>query len=215
MVRPQKYRALTPLRIMLASAAFLSTTFIPASGYTQDSSASAPMAAERMNAPDHETEVLRKDAGTWDVVMTFQPAADAKASVIKGIVAERRMVGRYLQETMRPAENSGAPDFRRIAYLTYSGVEGRWQYVSLDTRFPVGIMPAFSFDKGTDDKVTFEFAPLGFVGMGPKVEGRMMRSNFVITRDGDDHELMQQYWVTSDGSGREWLAVQYDCKRRH
>jgi hypothetical protein len=44
---------------------------------------------------------------------------------------------------------------------------------------------------------------------------RMMRSNFVITRDGDNHELMQQYWVASDGSGREWLAVQYDCKRRH
>ena len=40
---------------------------------------------------------------------------------------------------------SDVPDFKRIAFQYYDRVAGRWQYVSIDTRFPVGIMPARSF----------------------------------------------------------------------
>ena len=58
------------------------------------------------------------------------------------------------------------------------------------------------------------FEPLGFIGFGSEVEGRMIRSNLVITRDGDDHEFARQYWITSDGTEREWLAVQYEYTRR-
>ena len=54
-------------------------------------------------------------------------------------------------------------------------MEGRWQYVSMDTRFPVGIMPASSFDKGTDDKRILVFESLAFVGLGRDVEGRLIR----------------------------------------
>jgi hypothetical protein len=50
------------------------------------------------------------------------------------------MVGLYLTETMRPAPGSNVPEFRRIDYLTYDNVQARWEYVSMDTRAPVGIM---------------------------------------------------------------------------
>jgi hypothetical protein len=84
----------------------------------------------------------------------------------------------------------------------------------MDTRFPVGIMPAYSFDRGTASEVTLEFAPIAFVGVGAEVEGKMLRSNLVVTHDGNDHDIVRQYWTTSDGTGRKWLGVEYDYKRR-
>ena len=102
------------------------------------------------------------------VVSTLRLTPDAPPMVSRSLIAERKMVGVYLEEVMKPALGSDAPDFRRICYLTYFRVEGRWQYVSLDTRFPVGIMPAYSFGKGSDRELTLKFEPLGFVGFGPR-----------------------------------------------
>ena len=59
------------------------------------------------------------------------------------------MIGSILQEVMQPVPGSAAPDFRRLDYLNYDRVEGRWKYVSMDTRFPVSIMPASGV--GPDD----------------------------------------------------------------
>jgi hypothetical protein len=42
----------------------------------------------------------------------------------------------------------------------------------------------------------------------------MIRSNLEIARDSDDHEFVRQYWVQADGTGRKWLAVEYEYTRR-
>jgi hypothetical protein len=115
---------------------------------------------------------------------------------------------------MKPAPGSKVPDFQRISYLYFSRVEGRWQYVSLDTRLPVGIMPAYSFGGEENGKLTLYFESLGFVGLGRAVDGRMIRSNYEISIESEDHELARQYWIQADGTGREWLAVEYEYKRR-
>jgi hypothetical protein len=122
----------------------------------------------------------------------------------------------------RAAESTAAPS--AIERMQEPGPEakalarraGAWDVVMtlLDTRFPAGIMPAWSLEKEVDGKLTLQFESLGFVGFGSEVEGRMTRSNYVITRDGDDHELARQYWTQADGSGREWLAVEYEYTRR-
>jgi hypothetical protein len=52
-------------------------------------------------------------------------------------------------------------------------------------------------------------------GRSRSVEPEDGRSNFVIKRDSDDHELAQQNCIEADGTGREWLAVQYEYTRRH
>jgi hypothetical protein len=173
----------------------------------------SPSAVERMQEPGPEAQDLSGRTGTWDVVTTFRLTPGATPTISRGVVAERKMVGLYLEEVMKPAPGSDTKDFRRVSYLTYSKVEGRWQYVSIDTRLPVGIMPATTFGKGTDGKLTFQFEPLGFVGFGPQVEGQMVRSNLVLTHDSDGHDVSQQYWITADGTGREWLAVQYEYTR--
>jgi hypothetical protein len=198
------------LRFVLAVAA-LTPARLPAQATDSTPRRSA---IERMQEPGPEATALARRAGSWNVVMTLRPTPDAAPIVTPGLVADRAMVGLFLQEVMKPAPGSSTPDFRRISYLTYNRVEGRWQYVSLDTRFPAGIMPAWSFEKEADRTVTLEFEGLGFVGFGPDVEGRLTRSNFVIVRESDDHEIARQYWTQADGTGREWLAVQYEYRRR-
>ena len=174
-----------------------------------------PSAAQRMQRPGPEDKELARDAGNWAVTSTLRLTPDAKPIIATGLVATRQMIGPYLQEIMRPAPGSRVPDFRRLSYLTYFRVEGCWQYVSMDTRFPVGIMPARTCEKEVDGRLTVEFAPLPFVGLGSEVEGRTVNSNMVITRDGPDHETYRQYWTRADGSGRRWLAVEYDYRRMH
>jgi hypothetical protein len=171
-------------------------------------------AIERMQEPGPEAIALAKRAGLWDVTITFRPSPDIKLIVLNGLIAERKMIGLFLEETLRPGPGSTVPDFRRISYLTYSRVEGRWQYVSLDTRFPAGLMPAYSADKGIDGKITFQFESLAFAGFGQEVESWMLRSNYVILPHSDDSEIAQQYWTRADGSERQWLAVEYRYSRR-
>jgi hypothetical protein len=182
------------------------------SAFTQQSPQTA---IERMQEPGREAVALARRAGLWDVTITFRPSPDIKPIVLDGLVAERKMIGLFLEETLRPGAGSAIPDFRRISYLTYSRVEGRWQYVSLDTRFPAGLMPAYSPDRGIDGKITFQFESLAFAGFGQDVEGWMLRSNYVILPHSDDAEVAQQYWTRADGSERQWLAVEYRYKRHH
>lgn len=171
-----------------------------------------PTAAQKMLAPDQRLKALAKRVGTWRVTSTLRLTPDAKP-IIQTAIADRKMVGPYLQEVMHAAPKSGGPDFQRISYLTFFRVEGRWHYVSMDTRFPVGIMPAYSFDGGATDRIELQFEPLAFVGLGEKVSGQLIRSNFVITWATADRDVAQQYWIAADGSGKKWLAVQYDYVR--
>jgi hypothetical protein len=89
-----------------------------------------PSAAERMSEPGPETKQLAQRTGTWDVVATMWPSPGATAIVTKELIAERTMIGPFLQEIMRPASASKQADFRRIDYLSYdrvangSGTEG-------------------------------------------------------------------------------------------
>jgi hypothetical protein len=173
-----------------------------------------PSAAERMQQSGAEEQQLKQRTGTWTVKATFRPAPDAEPMVTEQLVAERKMVGLYMEERMHPDAGAKMPDFSRVAYQYYSRVEGRWQYVSIDTRFPVGIMPAYSFANESNGKLTLIFESLAFVGLGPDVEGRMIRSNLEIARESNDHEFVRQYWVVSDGTGRQWPAVEYEYTRR-
>jgi len=172
-----------------------------------------PSAAERMSAPGAEQRWLERSVGTWNVTFTAWPSSDATPIVTNGLVAERTMVGALLHEVMRPAPGSSGGDFRRIDYLDYDRIEGRWKYASIDTRLPVSIMPAWSFDKGEPDKIRLPFEPLGFIGFGPEIDGRLTRSDMVITRVSADRELKRQHFIRADGTGAAWLAVQYEYTR--
>lgn len=169
-------------------------------------------AAERLSTPGPEENQLAERADTWNVVATMWPTPDAEPIVTDGLIAERAMIGSYLQEILRPGPGGG-PDFRRIDYLNYDRVEGRWKYVSMDTRFPVSIMPAASFGGAEDGTLRLVFEPLGFIGFGTEVDGKLTRSDMLITSRSASHELKQQHFISADGTGRQWLAVQYEYRR--
>jgi hypothetical protein len=185
---------------------------------TLQSSAAEPdanSAVARMSQPGPEEKQLKDTVGVWDVVFILRTSADAQPVETRELVAERTMVGSILQEILHPASGSKAPDFRRIDYLNFDRVEGRWKYVSMDTRFPVSIMPAWSRGPARDGKITLEFEPQAFVGFGQAVEGRYMVSEMVVSRPDANHETKQQHVLMADGaSSGGWILAEYQYTRR-
>ncbi|TKR29315.1 DUF1579 domain-containing protein [Luteimonas gilva] len=171
-------------------------------------------AAQRMSKPGPEQQQLARQLGQWDVVAKLWPAPGAEPIVTRGLIAERRMIGPILQETMKPAPGSGVPDFERLDYLDFDRVEGRWKYVSMDTRFPVSIMPARSFGAASEGTILVQFEPQAFVGFGKDVEGRFMVSDMAIRQPDDDHVVKEQHVIMANGTGQRWRFVRYEYVRR-
>jgi hypothetical protein len=173
-----------------------------------------PPAVRQMSQPGGHEAVLAAQTGTWNVVATMWPAPHVAPIVTRGLVAERAMIGAYLQEIMRPAPGSKVPDFRRLDYLNFDHVEGRWKYVSMDTRFPVSIMLAKSTGIAEDARIALQFEPQAFVGFGASVEGRFMLSDMLVTSRDKDHQVKEQRVNLANGTGESWLFVRYEYVRR-
>ena len=171
-------------------------------------------AAGRLNEPGPENAAMAAYAGLWDVTETVWDKPGGTPVTTTGLVAERRMIGSYLQEFIRPASDTSSHDIKRIDYLSFQRVEGRWKYVSIEMRAPVGIMPAYSFDRGDAAGVVLVHEPFAITGGGPDVAGQMLRMNTVITRDGPDRDVKNQHFILSDGAGTVWLAHRYAYSRR-
>jgi hypothetical protein len=178
---------------------------LPSAAQTQRS------ASDRFNEPGAENGRLAVLSGTWDVVESVWPNPGASPKVSTGLIAERRMIGSMLEEVLRrPAD----PTPLRIDYLTYNRVAGQWQYVSMDFRAPVGIMPASSFDRGEGDQIELFFQPLAAAGDGSQASGQMLRMKQLITGDGHNRQIKDQTFIMSDGSGAAWLAHRYTYVRQ-
>lgn len=159
-----------------------------------------------------ETAALSDQQGTWSVVDTFKAGPGMAPEVSKGLVAERRMVGSFLEETLHTSET---PRPLRIDYLGYDATAGQWRYVSIEARIPVAPMSASSFDRDAPERITVRFEAFAAPPVAPGWAGRMLRMEEVITRDGPDHETKDQYFILADGTARRWLAHRYDYRRQH
>jgi hypothetical protein len=74
--------------------------------------------------------------------------------------------------------------------------------------------PAYSFDRGVAAGVVLVHKPFAITGGGSDVTGQMLRMNTVVTRDGPDGDIKNQYFILSDGAGTVWLAHRYAYTRR-
>ena len=171
-------------------------------------------ASIRQNGPGAENEALGRRAGLWDVTETVWAKSGAAPVTTTGLVAERRVLGPLLQELLRPAADSVGAAIERIDYLSFNRVEGRWHYVSMDVRAPVGIMPAWSFERGDADRIDLTFEPFAIVSPGQEVGGQMLRMTQTIILQGPDRDMKEQYFLLADGSGSKWLAHRYEYVRR-
>jgi hypothetical protein len=75
----------------------------------------APGAAERMQQSGPEEQELKRRAGSWTVKATFRPTPDAQPLVTEQLVAERKMVGLYMEEVMHPDAGAKMPRSRPVA----------------------------------------------------------------------------------------------------
>ncbi len=173
----------------------------------------APSAATRLNELGPENSQMALRVGIWDVVETVWASLGATPTSTK-YIAERKMIGQFLQEIIQPAPGSTGPDFRRIFYLSFNRVEGRWKYVSIDTRNPVGLMPAASFDRGEKGRITLTFQPFAIAGPGENVTGQMLRMDEIMIQQDDDHDSADERFIMADGSGEMWVAYRYEYVRR-
>ena len=173
----------------------------------------APSAEARMLELGPENARIARRAGTWDVVLTSWASPGAQPTTTR-MVAERKMVGPFLQEIIRFPKSPTGAEFQRIDYLSYNRVEGRWKYVSMDTRAAVGLMPAKSFGPGEPGRINVVFDPFAVAGPGSEVSGQMLSMDQVIIDGGPNRDSKEQRFMLADGTGRMWLANRFEYARR-
>lgn len=171
-------------------------------------------AAQEMLTLGPEAQALAARAGVWDLTQTNWSSPTAAPITIPGLVAERQMIGPFLQEVAHPAADNSATPFTRLDYLTFNRVEGCWQYVSMDTRSSSGIMPAWSLGRDPADRIELVFQPFAIAGSGSEVKGQMLRLEQIIAHAGPDRDVKDQYFRLADGVGTKWLARRYTYTRR-
>lgn len=151
---------------------------------------SAQLAAVRLNELGPENEAMAGSVGLWDVTETLWDKPGVAPQVTKGLVAERRMIGQMLQETLRSVADPNK--ILRMDYLSFNRVERRWEYVSLEMRAPVGIMTAQSYGRDKDENIEVVFQPFAVAGPGRDATGQMLRMRQQIIADGPDSQRKDQ-----------------------
>jgi hypothetical protein len=167
-----------------------------------------------LNELGPENAAIAQRAGLWDVIETTW-ASPTSTPTKKNLVAERRMVGSFLEEVLEPAPNSAPAEIKRIDYLSFNRIEGRWKYVSMDTRAPVGLMSAASDDRGENGSIHLTFEPFAIPIASTNITGQLVLMQQFIVLDGPDHDRKDQYFSVADGSGKSWLGHRYEYVRRH
>lgn len=159
-----------------------------------------------------ENGLMAQRVGVWDVTETVWDSPTATPAITKW-VAERKMIGEFLEEILEPAVGAAPGKIQRIDYLSYHRIEGRWKYVSMDTRASVGVMPAASPDRGDIDNIHLTFEPFAIPIEGSKA-GQLLLMQETITQTDANHDRKDQYFNLSDGSGTLWLKHRYEYVRR-
>ena len=162
-----------------------------------------------------EAQALTRRVGTWDVTITSWEAPGAAPVVSTGYVAERRMIGPMLEEILTPGPGSSDAPFSRADFLTFNRLEGRWQYMSMDSRVPDGFMSAWSLDADPEQRVFTSFLPFATTGVaGSGAGGQMWRMEQVISRQDADHDMKEQSFTAAGGAATKWLGMRYSYTRR-
>lgn len=158
-----------------------------------------------------ENQALAKRAGRWDATFTSWSKPGAQPEVTTGLIADRRMYGEMLQEVLRPGPAARVPAFVRVDDLTFNRLEGRWDYVSMDSRVPYGLlMPAWSLEHDAPGHIFLSFEP--FALPGSNGSGEMVRMQEVVIAKDAEHEVKDQYFTPA--GGMKWLAKRYSYVRR-
>ena len=211
MVTPDRFFSIAVLALLLSG---LASSQSGAAKHSDGTGSSAQPAAEALLALGPEGKALAERAGSWDVTFTDWSKPGAVPVTTTGLTAEREMIGPMLQEKLRPSPATSGAAWTRIDDLTYNRLENRWDYMSMDTRAPVGLMPAFSVGRDPVDRIILSFLPFAMPGNEPQATGQLLRMEQIIIHVDDDHEEKDQYFMPAAGAATRWLAKRYTYTRR-
>ena len=173
-----------------------------------------PWTMDSILAKGPEYGLLSTLTGNWSVIQILYSKDDASVQSRDTFSVERKLVGNFFQETMRPISVKPGGDFTRISYLSYNRTNLRWEYIVLDTRFPVMM---FETSKEPDMKTAntldlyldaFPCPPF----FGPAYTGLMTSQHRQIIFAGKNSTIHKQFWTLP--GGKEFLAIEYDFVRR-
>lgn len=183
--------------------------------YAQGNATEAQSVMNRLNEFGPEAKALVQRAGTWDVTITSWDAPGAAPTVLSGLVAERRMIGPMLEEVLYTPPGAAVTPFSRADFLTFNRLEGRWQYMSMDSRVPDGMMTAYSLDPDPENHIYMSFLPFASpLVIGSIATGQLWRMEQVITRSDSDHEVKDQYFTVAGTDPVKWLGNRYAYTRK-
>ena len=199
----------------IAASLLLAPGAFAQSGQQAPAVSGASSANDRLTPLGPEGTALARRVGVWDVTFTEWEKPGAAAVTTGGLVAEREMIGPMLQERLHPVAGGSDPAWTRVDDLTFNRVTSRWDYMSMDSRAAVGLMPAWSLDRDPASRIFVSFMPFALAGDGASVSGQFLRMEQVITETDADHETKDQYFLPADGNGTRWLAKRYSYVRRN
>jgi hypothetical protein len=155
-----------------------------------------------------EYNLINPLIGNWEVIQIIYAMDSEKILSQDTFKVERKMVGNFLQEVMQPMDNKKTNAFTRIAYLNYNRTNLRWEYIVLDTRYPVTMFETSQNSKVSgDNSITVgldAFVVPPFWGMS--YAGMLGKQRRVITFK-KDITINEQYWTLA--GGKEFLAIKY------
>jgi hypothetical protein len=168
---------------------------------------------EQVTALGPEYDLVKPMVGTWQVQQRIWLKPGGDPITLPPIIARRKLVGHFLEEVMEPVPGKDVQPFTRTTYLNYNNANQHWEYIVLDTRYPV-MMFETSYDNQVKGNTLTLYLP-AFVappGWDPPFAGRLAKQRRTIEFEGADLNVMKQYWTLP--AGKEFLAMEYIYKRR-
>jgi hypothetical protein len=160
-----------------------------------------------------EYNFIKPLIGSWKVVQTIYSLGGEKILTRDTFKVERKMIGNFLEEIMQPIKTELKP-FTRVSYLSYNRANMRWEYIVLDTRYPLMMFETSDIPQVSEDKNIHLYLGAFIVPpfFGKEYNGIFAKQHRVITFKSSDSEINRQYWTLP--GGKEFLAIEYDFERK-
>lgn len=155
-----------------------------------------------------EYNFIKPLVGKWKAVQSVY-SREGKILVQDTFKVERKMIGNFLQEIMEPLVSTQTNSFTRISYLSYNRVNLRWEYIVLDTRFPLMMFETSASQQIDKDKSihlylgAFILPPF----FGKEYTGQLTKEHRIITFKDSNTYIHEQYWTMP--AAKEFLAIKY------
>lgn len=171
----------------------------------------AKLTMDKILAKGVEYDLIKPLVGNWNVEMKIWNDSSEKPVMVANYAAERTMQGHFLEEVMHPVSSTDKP-FKRIIYLNYNYANFCWEYIVLDTRYPLMMFETSVVNEKDNKQINLYLSsfvmPPGWIDTNG---GQLTKQHRVINFINDNKTIMRQYWTLP--GGKEFLAVEYTYTR--